>query len=391
MFVVFQLIELYARGSRHLDGTSGVGEQACLLVTTEDLHLVRITAGTKEEFSIGRDAEVARMDACGLESYLGQRAVFLVHLPDCDTISMEAMRGIDELAIGRDMNIGTTSCIERVGLQGLDDTQMLVFILQHEELAGEFAQEVGVLAVGRPSQMTWTSSRIDLHVIGFCNGFNRKFSIAEDGKRIGGSSFAHLEYMDLVHAEVIGHQILAIGGEVDSMDVGMVLALRVDAVAGELQDKVFTQRAIVAYWKFGDTPTAVTGGEKGVLVRAEDDVAGSTCMIALAAEADDFGFLFIENEGIGRAAFRVIFFANGIEVATIARYPDERWVGKPRVTGQIGVVASLLIETVDSDTLLARVAVTTQPKQDGIFFCLIASCEAQEHKAECPKINAIHI
>lgn len=187
MFVVFYLIELHtlielhARGSGHLDGTSGIGEQACLLVTTEDLHLVRITAGTEEKFSIGRDTEVARMNACGLESYLGQCSVLLVHLPDCDAIPLEAMRGIDELAIGRDMNIGTTSCIERVGLQGLDDTQMLVFILQHEELAGEFAQEVGVLAVGRPSQMTWTCSRIDLHVVGFCNGFNRKFPIAEDG------------------------------------------------------------------------------------------------------------------------------------------------------------------------------------------------------------------
>ena len=37
--------------------------------------------------------------------------------------------------------------------------------------------------------------------------------------------------MNLVHTEVIGHQILAIGGEVDGMDVGMILALGVDAVA----------------------------------------------------------------------------------------------------------------------------------------------------------------
>ena len=171
----------------------------------------------------------------------------------------------------------------------------------------------------------------------------------------------------------------------------MVLALGVDAVARELQDEVFTQRAIVAYGKFSDTSAAVTGGEERALVGTEDDVAGSTCMIALAAEADDFGFLFIDDEGIGRAAFRVIFFANGIEMATVASYPNKRWVGKPRVTGQIGVVAGLLIETVDANTLLASVAVTAQPKQDGVFFCLIASCEAQEHKAECPKINAIHI
>ena len=107
-------------------------------------------------------------------------------------------------------------------------------------------------------------------------------------------------------------------------------------------------------------------------------------MIALADEADDLGFLFIEDEGIGRTAFSVIFFADGVEVATIASYPNKRWVGKPRVTGQIGVVAVLLIETVDSNTLFACVAVTAQPKQDGVFFCLIASCEAQEHDAECP-------
>ena len=224
-------MELHARGSGHLDGTSRIAKQACLLVAAEDLHLVRITAGTKEEFSIGCDTEVARMDACGLESYLGQCAVLLVHLPDCDTISLETMRGIDELAIGRNMYVSAASRIERVGLQGLDNAEFLFFILQYKKLAGEFAQEVSVLAVGRPTQMTWTCSRIDLNVVGFCNRFDRKFPIAEDGKRIGGSSFAHLEYMDLVHAEVIGHQILAIWCEVDGMDVGMVLALGVDAVA----------------------------------------------------------------------------------------------------------------------------------------------------------------
>ena len=154
MFVVFYLIELHtlielhARGSGHLDGTSGIGEQACLLVTTEDLHLVRITAGTEEKFSIGCDTEVAWMDACGLESHLGQRTVFLVHLPDCDAITLEAMRSIDELAIGRDVNVGAASSIEGVGLQGLDNAEFLFFILQHKKLAGEFAQEVGVLAVG---------------------------------------------------------------------------------------------------------------------------------------------------------------------------------------------------------------------------------------------------
>ena len=237
MFVVFYLIELHtlielhARGSGHLDGTSGIGEQACLLVTTEDLHLVRITAGTEEKFSIGCDTEVARMDACGLESYLGQCAIFVVHLPDGDTIALETMRSIDELTIGRNVYVGAARGNERVGLQGLDNAEFLFFILQHKKLAGEFAQEVGVLAVGRPSQMTWTCSRIDLHVVGFCNGFNRKCPIAEDGKRIGGSPFAHLEHMNLVHAEIVGHQILAIGGEVDGMDVRMILALGVDAVA----------------------------------------------------------------------------------------------------------------------------------------------------------------
>ena len=159
-------IELDARGPWHLDGAPSIGEHARLPVAAEDLHLVRIAAGAEQQFATRRDAEVARMDACGVESHLGQCAIFVVHLPDSDAIALEAMRSIDELTIGRNVYVGAGSCIERVGLKCLDDAEFLFFILQHKDLAGELAQKVGIPAVGRPGQMARPGAWINLHVVG---------------------------------------------------------------------------------------------------------------------------------------------------------------------------------------------------------------------------------
>lgn len=58
----------------HLDGIACRREQTCGGVYRVDLHLITVATGTEQETAVGRDGEIAWMDARELVSDLGDEA-----------------------------------------------------------------------------------------------------------------------------------------------------------------------------------------------------------------------------------------------------------------------------------------------------------------------------
>ena len=75
------------------------------MVDAENLDDVAVAAGAEQETSIGRDVEIARVDARRLVAYLGQPARFFFNGEDGYSVIDQSVRGVEEMAVGRQMDV----------------------------------------------------------------------------------------------------------------------------------------------------------------------------------------------------------------------------------------------------------------------------------------------
>ena len=88
----------------------GVGEEACVAVSLEDLDLVAIAAAAQQETAVGRDVEHAGMGCCGLIADAREQSCLAVNGKDGDAIGFQTMAGIQKSAVGTEMYICSASC-----------------------------------------------------------------------------------------------------------------------------------------------------------------------------------------------------------------------------------------------------------------------------------------
>ena len=101
------------------DAFAGVGEESGITVTLVYFHFIGVAACHQQITTVGGNGKIPGMTARGLISYRLQGAV-RGHGKHADTIALQAVRGIKEAAVGRQMDVGTPLAVVRVGLNGLN-------------------------------------------------------------------------------------------------------------------------------------------------------------------------------------------------------------------------------------------------------------------------------
>ena len=69
----------------------GVGEEACVSVTPEDLDLVAVAATTQQETAVGRDVKHAGMGCCGLVADAREQSRQAVHGKDGNALGFQTI------------------------------------------------------------------------------------------------------------------------------------------------------------------------------------------------------------------------------------------------------------------------------------------------------------
>ena len=80
-----------AHGVGHVDVVVGVGEHAGVGVDCKHLDGVCVTAGTKQEASVGRYGKIAWMPRCGLVARACERPAFFIHAEDGYTVALQTV------------------------------------------------------------------------------------------------------------------------------------------------------------------------------------------------------------------------------------------------------------------------------------------------------------
>lgn len=137
-----------ADGAGEVDVLAGVGQLACFGVDGKDLYAVAVAAGAEQEASVGRDGEVARMASCGLVASIFQQPSLGVDAEDGESVAAQTVGGVEEAAVGRQVDVGASAALEIVAAHGLLLGEMSVAVGKHNYIARQFGDEVGVAAVG---------------------------------------------------------------------------------------------------------------------------------------------------------------------------------------------------------------------------------------------------
>ena len=87
----------------------GVGEEACVAVSLEDLDLVAVTAAAQQETVVGRDVEHAGMGCCGLVADACEQSRLAINGKDGDALGFQTIAGIQKSAVGTEMYICSAS------------------------------------------------------------------------------------------------------------------------------------------------------------------------------------------------------------------------------------------------------------------------------------------
>ena len=87
----------------------GVGEEARVAVTHEDLDLVAVTAAAQQETAVGRDVEHAGMGCCGLVAGACEQSRLAINGKDGDALGFQTIAGIQKSAVGTEMYICSAS------------------------------------------------------------------------------------------------------------------------------------------------------------------------------------------------------------------------------------------------------------------------------------------
>lgn len=100
------------------DAFAGVGEESGITVTLVYFHFIGVAACYQQITTVRGNGKIPGMTARGLISYRLQGAVG-GYGEYADAIALQTVRGIEEAAVGRQMDVGTAFGIVRVGLDGL--------------------------------------------------------------------------------------------------------------------------------------------------------------------------------------------------------------------------------------------------------------------------------
>ena len=297
-------------------------------VAAEHLDDVAVAAGCEQEFPVGRDGEVARVRGGGLVARRGQRAVFFVDGEYGYPVTFQAVAGIEETAVGAEVDVRAAACMEVVGDNGLCLLQLSVGVAECRYHARKFVDEVGVPPVGRKGQVA--RARTGFH-----------FRCRAVGQQAV-SPLCQTEAEDAVGAEVAGKQVTPVGREGCAMYVRGDLphAVHPMRLAGVL-------RQAVAFY----LPVAMQGEgrQTSAYVVGRDDDAPVGRHVARGGPVRKYGVFglqlsarFVEQEGAERGG-GVVHLVYGIHPSAVGREDEERGVRRLcRVECQ--AFAALLVE-----------------------------------------------
>ena len=83
------------------------------------LNDIAVAAGGKQVFTVGRDVEVAGMDAGGLITYLCQGPIFGIHGKDGDAVFFQTVAGVEVFPIRTEVDVCTSTGGYGVGCDSL--------------------------------------------------------------------------------------------------------------------------------------------------------------------------------------------------------------------------------------------------------------------------------
>ena len=112
------------------------------------LNDIAVAAGGKQVFAVGRDVEVAGMDAGGLITYLCQGPIFRIHGKDGDAVFFQTVAGVEVFPIRTEVDVCTSTGGYGVGCDSLYLFQAAVVVTEGNDFAGQFGDEIGVGSSG---------------------------------------------------------------------------------------------------------------------------------------------------------------------------------------------------------------------------------------------------
>ena len=132
------------------------------------LNDIAVAAGGKQVFTVGRDVEVAGMDAGGLITYLCQGPIFGIHGKDGDAVFFQTVAGVEVFPIRTEVDVCTSTGGYGVGCDSLYLFQAAVVVTEGNDLTGQFGDEIGKLPVRAECQMARAGICLN------ANGFQRE-------------------------------------------------------------------------------------------------------------------------------------------------------------------------------------------------------------------------
>ena len=185
----------------------GVGQHSCLAVTTEHLDFVAIAATAEQELSIGCDIELSGMGIRRLIADAGEQSCLVVNGENSDAFGFQSIAGIEEPAIGTQVDIGTTTGTHTIRCNLLKRFKMTLAIIEDGDFTRQLAHQIGETTVATERQVTGTGvgGNISSHAVGYdllsLNAIRQ----------------------DAIGAEISSQHILSIGREAGAMHVRCIL------------------------------------------------------------------------------------------------------------------------------------------------------------------------
>ena len=189
----------------------GVIQQSCLAVTVEHLDFVAVAARAEQELSIGCDIELSGMGIRRLIAETGEQTCLVVNGENSDAFGFQSIAGIEEPAIGTQMDVGTATGSHAVGRNLLKCLQSALAVSEDGDFARQLAHQIGETTVATERQVTGTGvgSNISSHAVGYdllsLNAIRQ----------------------DAIGAEIRSQHILSIGREAGAMHVRCILTAQV--------------------------------------------------------------------------------------------------------------------------------------------------------------------
>jgi len=310
-----------ARGHRHLNRFTFGGDRATRGVDLEHDDVVAGHVGAEKPEAVGGDEEILRaFAATGLDGEERERAI--VGDAVADEAVVAAIRAVEVLAIGRDLQVGGVALAGEIFGQRGDG----LFLFQRAiggapvedgDGVGEFVDEIDELAIRMEGQVTRAAARRELGE--GLRGVRREF-------RAGGVE--RVDH-DLVDAEVAGEGVFAIGADDEAVGVRSFLSLRINAAAAVLEKRHrLAERAVALYRQRGDVASDVVRNEHRFAGGIDIQEAGGRTASRLMIQALHLAGPTFKHEGDDVFIFITakLFCVDGIEELLVRRHRDEERV-----------------------------------------------------------------